>query len=178
LIAKAPTADSIGGISSAAYPQWANQYKDETAISLASFVVRELSTYVVKSTFGIQRPKLIVTTPAIWGALFGVEQGNQRFVPDAELAKIGFQALQFMGIPVFFDAGLTQTYLGTTSSGDVLGINPDALEYGILKGANMKMLPPVRVPTADMEVSFLKHRGNFLIRDRRTNFRLFTFTTA
>jgi hypothetical protein len=110
--------------------------------------------------------------------LFGVEQGNQRFVPDAELAKIGFQALQFMGIPVFFDAGLTQTYLGTTSSGDVLGINPDALEYGILKGANMKMLPPVRVPNADMEVSFLKHRGNFLIRDRRTNFRLFTFTTA
>lgn len=170
LIAQDPTADSIGGISSATYTKWANYYKSESGVSLASYIVKELTTMMTSTTYGINRPKLIVTTPTIWGALFAVEQGNQRFMPDAELAKIGFQALNFMGVPVFFDAALP--------SGNVLGINADALEYGILKGANMKMLPPVRPHNADMEVSFLKHRGNFLIRDRRSNGRLFTFTTA
>ena len=170
LVSETPTADNIGGISSAAYPQWANQYKDETGISIGTYGVKELNKYTIKSTFGVARPKLYVVDETIYAGIFNAQQGQQRFVPDADLAKIGFEALDFMGKPMFFDH--------STITGTALGINPDALELGFVKGYNMKVDPPVRVPNADLEVSFMKSYGNLLIRDRRTNFVLFNLTTA
>lgn len=170
LIAEDPTADSIGGISAATYDKWRNQYKDATSSSIATYLLPYLTTYRVAATIGTQKPRIVLMTPTLYGKLVGQLVANQRYVPDAELVKAGFDAIQFEGASVMYDQLMP--------TGSILGINPEALIYGTLKGANMKLRDFVPVPDADVKVAFLKHRGNLCIRDRRTNYNIFDFTTA
>lgn len=170
LIAEDPTADSIGGISAAAYSKWRNGYKDCTGASLATYMKSYINQYRIAATYGIQRPKLILTTASLYSTLYGQLVSNQRYVPDVELVRAGFEGMEFDNCSVIFDA--------SAQSGTVLGINPESLIYATLKGANMKVDKFVQVPGKDLVTSFLTHRGNMCIKDRRTNFNLFDFTTA
>ena len=178
-ISATPTADNIGGISSAAYPNWANVATDETSTSLASYVVREFNKGMINATVGVDRPKLITCTTNIYSNLFVNEQGLQRFSPDAELAKIGFDALNFMGVPVFYNNAMNgydaNGNINTADGQIAIGINPEAFEYGVLKSENMKVEPPVRVPNGYSFASFIAHGGNLYPRNRRTNFILSNF---
>jgi len=168
-IAEDPTDDTIGEIASATYSNWRNQYYDASSDSLATYLKTRIDTYKINATFGVKGPKLMVMTPTIYGTLQGQLTALQRYVPDTELVKAGFTGMQYDGMSCVFD--------GTIQAGSILGINPEAFEYGVLKGCNMKHLPPVRVPNADLKAGFIKHRGNVICKDRRTNFCLFNFVT-
>ena len=168
--AEDPTDDTIGEIASSTYSNWRNQYYDAGSDSLASYLRTRIDTYMINATFGVRKPKLLIMTTTLYGTLLGQLQALQRMQPDTELLKAGFTGLNYNGAACIFD--------GTIQSGSILGINPEAFEYGVLKGCNMKHLPPVRVPNADLKAGFIKHRGNIICKDRRTNFHIFDFTTA
>jgi len=170
LVAEDPTADSIGGISAATFDKWRNIYYDATSRSIATYLLADLTKYRIDSTLGTQRPRIILCSTDVYGAIVGKLVANQRYVPDAQLVEAGFEGIQWEGASVMFEPLLP--------AGTVFGLNPESLVYGTLKGATMKMEEFVRVPNADMKVAMMVHRGNLMIKDRRTNFQLFNYTTA
>lgn len=173
LIPKDPTADSIGGISSATYSKWRNYSKSASGDSKATYLRPYITTAMINCSYGSMSPKLCLTTKTIYSDLHGQLVSNQRYVPDVELAKAGFKGLEYDGMSVMFDDTLS-----TNSDGSILLINPEGLELGALKGSMVKMDEFVKVPNADMLAGFVKIRGNMLVRDRRTNGHIHTFTTA
>lgn len=170
IISTSPSTDSIGGISGSANAQWRNQIKTSTG-SMATYLKADLDNMMISATFGVEKPTLFVTTPTVYATLKGQLTANQRYVNDSpELAKAGFTGLEYNGVPMIFDSSMT--------AGVILGIDTNSIEYSVLKGCDMKVDSPVRVPNADMIALFLKHRGNFVVRGRRTSVCGSSFTTA
>ena len=165
-----PTADSIGGISSASYPNWANQYTNGASRSMATYLKSDLTSGIVAATFGKRSPNLIIMDTTVYGTLHGQLVSNQRYVPDVELAKAGFKGMEYDGASVIFDSTIT--------TGSILGLCMESLEYGYLKDAHMKMGEFVKVPNADQMVALIVERGNIIVKDRRTNWRGYSYTTV
>lgn len=170
IIAQDPTADSIGGISSATYSKWRNDYYNATGRSFATYGVGDLTTRQVNCTFGKKGPQLVIMDKTNYGYLSSKLVANQRYVPDAELVKAGFKGMEFQGMSVMFEAAAT--------TGSTLLIDPEGLELGKLKNAFLKTEEPVRVPNADLFVYFIKARGNVICRSRRTQGIIYNATTA
>lgn len=171
LIAEDPTADSIGGISSAAYPNWRNVYYDASGKSIATYLKEYLTTYRVQATVGINRPKLALFTEALYSKLDAQLVANQRFAspaPDVETA--GFTGLRYGGMTCMFEPQMP--------AGSIVALNDEGILLGILKGTYMEVDPFQRVPQTDLMTSFVRMRGNLLLKDRRTHYHIFDFETA
>ena len=172
LIAANPTADAIGGISAAAYTNWQNIYKDLTG--LTGKAVSYLTTYKVKATVGIMRPKLCLVDETTYGLIDGNFQAVQQLTRPSgqaapEVDEAGFTGLRYGGMTIMHEASL--------ATGTIIGINDEGIEYGILKGANMEVDPFQLVPGTNMVTSFIRLLGNLLVSDRRTHFNLFNGTS-
>jgi len=160
---------TIGGISSTTYSNWDNTRATSTG-SMATYLKSDLTNLIINASYGQSNPKLIVTTKSIYSTLHGQLVSNQRYVPDTELAKAGFKAIEYDGLSVIFDGGAT--------TGTILGIDPDGLMLGKLKGTWMNLRPPVATPDADVMSSFIKARGNLIVKSRRSQFIGDGFTIA
>ena len=170
MVATSPIADSIGGISSAAYPNWRNYYKTLTAITTKAALLAGITTGLNEATVGMMRPRLAVTDTTTYGLIEAGLQANQRYTPDTELVEAGFVAMKYDACSIIFDP------LATAQT--MLLLNPEGLKYGVLKNANMKMRPFVDTPNGDLIVGFIRHRGNLLMIDRRTQGILFDIPTS
>jgi hypothetical protein len=161
--------DTIGGVSSTTFAKWGNQTFTSSG-SMATYLKKDVAKMRRQATIGIQRPKLMYTSANIYGALYDLLVSNQRYVPDVELVKAGFEGMEYDGMSCMFS--------GNAIEGTILLINPEGLIYGTLKGAEMKIDPFIDVPGKDMLTSFLTHRGNLCVADRRTSVNGKSFTTA
>ena len=93
---------AVGGISTATYPNWKNQFVNVTANPTGATLLEGMGTLYRKCTRGKSSPDLIVTTPELYAKYEGALQANQRFT-SAKLADAGFEALKYHGADVIFD---------------------------------------------------------------------------
>lgn len=171
LIPEDPTADSIGGVSAAAYSNWRNVYYDANAKSIATYLKGYLTKYKVQATVGANKPTFAIMNDSLYSDLDTQLVANQRFAapaPDVEAA--GFTGLRYGGMTVMHD--------NNCPAGSILGINENGILMGILKGTNMEVDPFVLVPGTDLMTSFVRLRGNYLLKDRRTHYHIFDLETA
>lgn len=95
-------AGAVGGISTATYTNWKNQYVNVAANPTASALQLGMAELYRKCTRGKSAPDLIVTTPKLYGLFESGLTAQQRFT-SPKLADAGFEALKFHGADVIFD---------------------------------------------------------------------------
>jgi hypothetical protein len=93
---------TVGGISTTAYPKWANKYKNVAANPTASVLLQSMAELYRDCTRGKSSPDIIVTTPALYSLFESALTPQQRFT-NSKLADAGFEALKFHGAEVIFD---------------------------------------------------------------------------
>lgn len=79
-------------------------------------------------TFGSRGPRVIFTTPTVWGLYYLSQAGSIRYYNE-ELADAGFKHLNFSTLPVLWDDNVT--------SGLMYFIDTDSLWLQVLKQGNM-----------------------------------------
>ena len=93
---------AVGGISTATYAKWKNQYVNVSANPTASVLLGKMAELYRKCTRGKSSPDIIVTTPALYSLFESALTPQQRF-STSKLADAGFEALKFHGADVIFD---------------------------------------------------------------------------
>ena len=95
-------AGAVGGISTATYANWKNQYVNVGASPSAATLQLKMAELYRKCTRGLSAPDLIVTTPELYGLYESGLTALQRFTTP-KLADAGYEALKFHGADVIFD---------------------------------------------------------------------------
>ena len=93
---------TVGGIATATYANWKNQYVNVAANPTAAQLQLAMAELYRKCTRGKSAPDLIVTTPKLYGLFESGLTAQQRFT-SPKLADAGFEALKFHGADVIFD---------------------------------------------------------------------------
>lgn len=109
LVADAPTSGTVGGINRATWSFWQNQVYDASADGGAATSAANIQAYFnslyLECSRGKDMPDLIVCDNAHFKFYWSSLQALQRFGPDSDVAKLGFQTLKFMKADVVFDGG-------------------------------------------------------------------------
>ena len=104
---------TYGGIDSTTYTWWDSQVDSDTHTRAnmadstnASFILDQFRDMWGVCTIGRDHPTIILTTQAVWDILWSqtADNGRYNFESGAELGNIGYQVLQFNGIPVVVDS--------------------------------------------------------------------------
>jgi len=106
LLVSSTAGESVGGISSGDYPWWDNQ---RNTIGTAAFNTNQAGIQLFVNMINDcaqndnDRPDLICTTSKIWG-LYQLSTTNVTRLVDSRIGSLGYPSLDFMGIPVTWDA--------------------------------------------------------------------------
>ena len=104
---------TVGGINSANYTNWRNQFKEMAGTDTwsSSTILGEMNALWLNCVFGQEMPDLIVASHDIYAAYEAALQQNQRYM-DASSAAAGFETLKYKSASIIFD---TNTNFGTTA---------------------------------------------------------------
>ena len=107
IIKEDPTSGTVGGIDSSAQTWWRNQIKDMSADTFATQGKIRMQKMYNDCTDGAQKPDLILTGQNLHELYEQEVQGLQMVIPTEmqrnKIADLGFEALYFKRIPIFFD---------------------------------------------------------------------------
>jgi len=165
IISETPSSDTdVGGIdsSSSANSYWRNEAY-ATVVSgwnTSQEGLNALDTALNNATFGKQGPKLIATTKAIFTLYMLGLTTNVRYA-NLEMGDAGFKALQYATIPFVFD--------DNCPSGNLYGIDTDALRWQVLAQGNMRRTPFQWAHNQLVESSLMYIFSNLTCGSRRTN---------
>jgi hypothetical protein len=155
---------SVGGINGSANSYWRN-YSHDTAVG--TFNVSQngwnaIDTSLNQATFGRMGPKLIVTTKAIFTLAQLGMTSLMKYTTADSTGAIGFKSLEYAGIPIVFD--------DNCPSGNLYGIDTDAIKLKVLSQGNMRQTPFQLKYDQLAEAALLYIFGNLTCNSRRTNF--------
>lgn len=109
LVADAPTTGTVGGINRATYSFWRNQVFDASSDGSGATSATNIQSYYNRLWLACSRgndtPDLIIADNVHFAFYWNSLQALQRFGPDTDVAKLGFQTLKFMNADVVFDGG-------------------------------------------------------------------------
>lgn len=113
IIATAPTTGTVGGIDSSTQTWWRNQYKDMSSLSFATYGIKWMRNMVNSCEDNGIELDLIITSQDLH-ELYEAEIGQiQQVIPMEKsrnkIADLGFRALYYKEIPVFFDKNIPNT---------------------------------------------------------------------
>lgn len=127
---------TVGGIDSATYTFWRNQFREISGSNSWSktTIKGEMNAIYNTCVRGGDRPDLIVSTQDFFNAFWESLQDLQRYATAGE-ATAGFQALKFVNSDVIFDSN---TNFATTGE-RMYFLNTDYLELVVHRDANWTM---------------------------------------
>jgi hypothetical protein len=155
---------NVGGINGSASSYWRN-YSYDTVVG--TFNVSQngwnaIDTSINQATFGRMGPKLMVTTKAIYTLCQLGLTSLQRYTTVPEKGSVGFKTLEYAGIPIVFD--------DNCPSGNLYGIDTDAIKLKVLAQGNLRQTPFQMKYDQLAEAALLYIFGNITCNSRRTNF--------
>ena len=126
LVADVPTSGTVGAIDSSAQAWWRNQVDKNTSVVIsASTIQSRMNAMSLATTRGTDQTNLIVADSDYFTAYWESLQENARFT-NAKMADAGFRTLEFLGIPVVYDAQCA-TDLPTAGDGRMYFLNTNYL---------------------------------------------------
>ncbi len=134
---------------------WWRSYVDSTSGTINWALITKLIT---KTTFGNERPDLIIVHPDLWDSLHGQLVQQQRFVNETQ-GEGGFVAMLWQGIPVYFDSLMP--------SGMVLAINSNYLRLYHRSKPLFQPTPMRYIERQDVHLATLLFEGNLTTNARR-----------
>lgn len=102
---------TVGGINSATYPMWANQFLDMSAPGTYSAVKADINTMWIRCTRGLDMPDLLIASNDIFNVYEGGLQDLQRY-GETKMGALGFQALKYKSASIMHD---NNTNFGSTA---------------------------------------------------------------
>jgi hypothetical protein len=112
LIVTSDGTGTVGGINSATYAFWANQFFENTGTGLATTTIGgSMNTLWLRCVRGNDKPDLIVMSNDMYAVYEASLQANQRYM-NKDKAALGFSELQYKTADVIFDSN---TNFGTTA---------------------------------------------------------------
>lgn len=168
-VSKSPSSGSYGSIdrTNSTYAFWRNKAYisgvDFTSgdAATSSTIINQLGQVVQGVTYGANRPTVIIAGLTVYNLLLGAVSTNQRFM-DGGKADAGFQALDFQGIPVVYDAA-NSSFLAT----DAYVLNTKFLRLRTHKDRNFVMLPSKDPSNQDLTIETLVWAGNLTSSGQR-----------
>lgn len=169
IVADTPT-NTVGGISSNTYTFWKNKVQSAAAplqgggaitYTDAGAMEKLMLGLLLEVTRNADRPDIIVSTNDYYLALEAQQSANRRYV-DADMADVGFMALQYHGIPVIFDGGS-----GMPAATRMYFLNTKYLELVVHSDANLTVMDEVRPFNQDGVVVPILWMGNFVCSNRK-----------
>jgi hypothetical protein len=104
LVADDPTAaGTVGGIDQVAQDWWQNQHDVGTADFASTTIQGRMNAMSLATTRGSDQTNLIIASANPFTAYWESLQALQR-VGNAKMADAGFRSLEFLGVPVVYDA--------------------------------------------------------------------------
>lgn len=172
----ATTTGSVGGIDSGTWNFWDNaRYGAVTnggAATTSANIRRYLDTLYVGQVRGTDKPDLLVSDNTNWRLYNESLQPLQR-ITDADMAKAGFQTLEYMGAPMVLDGGFQGNTgdpvpLGGAPAGYTYMLNTDYIQYRPHSRRNMVPLNPDRYSiNQDAVVKLMAWAGNMTVSNRK-----------
>lgn len=94
---------TVGGINSATYTWWRNQFKEMTGTNTYASIVSDMNSLWLATARGADNTDLIVSTHDLYAAYEAVLQNLQRYA-SSDMAGAGFNALKYKSADVIFDS--------------------------------------------------------------------------
>ena len=129
LVADAPGgAGTVGGIDQVAHPWWQNQADiSTTSLATATDTLSRMNAMSLACTRGTDQTDLIMANGAYFTSYWELLQANARHT-SAKMADAGFRTLEFVGIPVVYDAQCA-TDLTTAGEGRMYFLNTKYVKF-------------------------------------------------
>jgi hypothetical protein len=148
------TGRTYGSIADSTYTWWTSQI-DSTTTALS---IPALRTLLGKCTIGSDKPSVIVTTQAMYDALYGLLQPQQRFM-DSETANAGFVNLMFEGKPYVVDNRCPTGYL--------YAINEDYIHLFVHKDEDFRFEPFIKPTNQNVSSAKIYWAGALVVDNPR-----------
>lgn len=161
---------TVGGINSATYTWWANQYRELSGTNTwsKSTIKGDMNALWLSTVRGTDKPDLIVSTNDFYAAYWESLQDLQRFTEVGKEAGYGFDSLKYMTADVVHD--LNSNF---TSTGEKMYfLNTDYLEMVTHTDANWSQLDDKMSVNQDAVVIPLLWMGNVVCSNRARQGRL------
>lgn len=160
---------TVGGINSATYAWWANQFLEITGAN--AWTSANIKTYMnqlwLACVRGTDKPDLIVSTNDFYAAYWASLQDLQRFA-SSDTATAGFDSLKYVTADVFHDLNSNFTATGET----MFFLNTEYLEMCVHQSANWSTLDEKMSVNQDAEVIPMIWMGNLVCSNRARQGRL------
>jgi hypothetical protein len=159
-----PTTGTYGGIDSATFTFWQNQYTGALGAQNAGNIQANMNNLWAKCQRGKDRPDLIIADNAMWATYLQSLQVLQRFA-DTKQADLGFPTIKYMDADVVLDGGV-----GGFETANVMHfLNTSYIFFRPHSARNMVALSPKRrvAVNQDAEVEILAFAGNMTCSGRR-----------
>lgn len=156
---------TVGGISSTTYTNWQNyvySFASNSQVAGAATIQSAFQAAILNTSRNSDQPDLAVADNIYYQYFWSSMSAIQR-ITDERTAKAGFKNLDFAGVPVIFDGGLS----GAAPSAHAYFLNTDYLNLQYHREANMKWLKD-RVPVnQDALARICTWAGNLTTGGRR-----------
>ena len=149
LVSDTPATGVVGGIDAAVQTWWQNQV-NKGGVFAASTILSEMNAMLLATTRGNDQPNLIMTDSDGFTAYWESQQANVRHT-QTKLADAGFRTLEFVGIPVVYDAQCA-TDLTTAGHGRMYFLNTKYLFFRKATGRWFTTERARKVENADYDV--------------------------
>lgn len=157
-VAIAPATGVYGGIDRATYSIWRNQKYvcslDGGGAATSATIQSHMNKFLITLTRGVDRPNLIIASPAAYAMFQASLQAIQR-LNSSDTGSAGFASLDFQGIPVVFDtsaSGINANYM--------YFLNTKYLKFRPHKARNFVALDDKSPVNQDSTVKTLAWAGN------------------
>jgi hypothetical protein len=128
LVADDPSTGVVGNIDASAQPWWQNQADVNTTAAIAADNIQSrMNAMSLATTRGTDQTNLIVADSDYFTAYWESLQANMRFA-NAKMADAGFRTLEFLGVPVVYDAQCA-TDLPDAGDGRMYFLNTNYLRF-------------------------------------------------
>lgn len=151
---------NVGGINSATYTFWANQFLDQTAMD-ATKILLAMNALYYKCVRGTDKPNLIVSSQDFFAMFEAALQAKQQY-QSATTGEAGFQVLKYKGIDCIFDSNTNFT----TTNERMYFLNTDYLKFATHRGTNWVTMPGRESVNQDAEVVPIFWAGQLIVSNR------------
>jgi hypothetical protein len=171
------TGDVYGGIDTANFPFWENQYNATGGNTAA--LQSSMNNMWASLVRGSDRTDLIMADNVAWASYMAGLQAQQRF-NSPETGNLGFPSLKFMDADVVLDGGIQIGSATGAPAGTMFFLNTNYIHYRPHSARNMVPLSPNKryATNQDAEVQILAWAGNLTTSGRMFQGRIAGITEA
>jgi len=155
---------TVGGINSATYTFWRNQFLEATGTNLVTKanIKGYMNTLYLSLVRGADKPDLIVSSHDFFAMYWESLQDQQRYTNDKDEATAGFRALKYVDADVIFDSNSNFS----TTAEKMYFLNTDYLGLVVHRDANWSQMDDKVSVNQDAVVIPMLWMGNLVCSNR------------